>query len=161
MLKLVLTWFMPLPFFLAGLMVCTWGWLKHQEGKRTLAWTAVDGTVLSTQTEQTMAGNSINPERRAIGVVRYRYRWNGKDYEGNRVGLMNRSYLTPWLAARSIRAYSAGLPVKVFVNPSAPGEAVLVPGPGQGSTAMLAAGVVMALSGLIVSQVVLRLGLVS
>lgn len=160
MLKLALTWFMPLPFLLVGLAICSWGWLKVQEGKRTLAWPAVDGTVLSATVEQTMAGVSMGTERRAFGAVRYRYRWNGKDYDADRVQLTNRTFLTPWLAARSIKAYRAGMAVKVFVNPAEPAEAVLVPGPGQGAAALLAAGVVVALSGLVVSQLVLRLGVV-
>ncbi len=93
----------------------------------------------------------LDPSRRntVVPVVTYEYDFGGQRYTGSRLAIFERGFQFRSSAEAAASRFSIGQRVNVFVNPAAPAEAVLRPGPQTGAAVgFQLAGAVLAASGL-------------
>jgi hypothetical protein len=87
------------------------------------SWPFVAGTVVESRAVIGCGkGSSYYP------YVRYKYTYNSHEYEGRRIAFGNSGCGSEQSASNAAAAYPSGQAVTVWVNPSAPSEAVLVVG---------------------------------
>jgi hypothetical protein len=107
---------------LGGLLLAIW--LRFRQGAHTGKWPMVEGVVLEcgVVSEREDAGQLYRP------VVRYRYEVGGRRFEADQIrwGEPTR-YDAYTQARRRIDGYRSGRRVRVYYDPSHPGEAVLQP----------------------------------
>ena len=90
---------------------------------RAKSWASVSGTVVESRAVIGCGkGSSYYP------LVRYRYMYNSREYEGRRIAFGNFGCGSEQSARHAAAAYPSGHTVTVWVNPSAPIEATLVVG---------------------------------
>lgn len=96
-----------------------------RDGWHAQTWPQVQATLLATDLEQHYSDNSYTYEVTA----RYRYRYDGQDYEGTRVGLtVGSDNIGDWhqrIHRRLQRALSNSDSITVYVNPDDPADAVI------------------------------------
>jgi len=94
-------------------------------------WVRVGGRIISSSIGTEMGPRGVQI---FIPVVEYNYKYEGKEYKGNRLTFLgtssgsNGKAVSKWLALRYIRPFAINQETDVFVNPKSPGEAVLLPG---------------------------------
>ena len=89
-------------------------------------WDRVEGVIIASEVDQPPAHVS-DDETVATPVIRYRYRINGNDLEGDRNRLGGVPMTTRLLAMQQVARYPLGARVDVYVNPKNPKRALLEP----------------------------------
>jgi hypothetical protein len=110
---------------LAGLPF-TWGvaYSFYAEHKAQKAWARTAAHVVESRVAEKMRSERI----KYYALLRYRYRFNGRDYESSRIGNTDGYYSGRGPAQKLADRYPAGAGVIAFVDPANPGNAVLEPG---------------------------------
>ena len=89
-------------------------------------WDRVEGVIIASEVDQPPARVS-DDETDATPVIRYRYRINGNDLEGDRNRLGGVPMTTRLLAMQQVARYPLGARVDVYVTPKNPKRALLQP----------------------------------
>lgn len=82
-------------------------------------WPIVSGTVMSSSVGKASSSESFYP------VIHYKYNYSGKEFESDQVYLGLVTYTDPEKVTRIVSVASAGKPIKIYVNPNLPSDAVL------------------------------------
>jgi hypothetical protein len=113
-----------------GLGIFVLGVGDIRDGRRSLHWPAVDGTVLSCR----ISRHLLAPPRPEI---RYGYAFGGSSYVSNRIWPGEILAIMPVMSGRAAQKLAGRFPegrkVTVRVNPADPTEAALIPGPRKAS----------------------------
>lgn len=110
--------------------------LEVRQARRSQAWPVTEGTVLRSEVvvERVQADDDFHAE------VTYRYRLNGREYQGDRIGfgfeLSDRLDSAEAIVAR----YPAGSSILVYYDPADPSQSVLEPGATAGNKLLVMAG---------------------
>lgn len=122
-------WVFSLALFPMGLGVFALGLGDVRDGYRSRSWSQAPGKVLSSR----LVRNFPAPPK---PEVRYTYTFEGKPYVSNRLwpgGILAIMPVMSGEAARElVSTYPENAEVAVYVNPSRPSEAALIPGPRKG-----------------------------
>jgi Protein of unknown function (DUF3592) len=89
-------------------------------------WSKVDGVITTSEVDLPPSHVS-DDETDATPVIRYRYRIEGNDLEGDRIGIGEVAMTTRLLAMQQAARYPLGAHVDVYVNPKNPKRALLEP----------------------------------
>ena len=89
-------------------------------------WDRVEGVIIASEVDEPLSHVS-DDEDDATPVIRYRYRINGNDIEGDRVRVGGVPTTTRLLAMQQVARYPLGAHVDVYVNPKDPKRALLEP----------------------------------
>jgi hypothetical protein len=89
-------------------------------------WDKVEGVIIASEVDQPLSHLS-DDETDATPVIRYRYRINGHDLEGDRIRVGGVPMTTRLLAMQQVARYPLGAHVDVYVNPKNPKRALLEP----------------------------------
>jgi hypothetical protein len=122
---------------LLGLGASVWA---LQGGLATRGWTPVDGTVVGVAVRRDLNRRAVvtdeaSRERQSTFKVELRYRWavQGRSYLGTRHAIGDGNTVSRHgqraEAEAAARAWQLGAPVRVFVDPKDPAQAVLKTGP--------------------------------
>jgi hypothetical protein len=121
---------------ISAAMLYNWFRLRAQM-QAAHSWDKTEGVITLSRVEQpaTHVSDDLND---ASPVIHYRYRAGGQEFEGDRIGIGGQPMTTSVLAARRIAKYPVGARVDVYIDPNAPGNALLEPGQQGGLAAQLA-----------------------
>jgi len=89
-------------------------------------WDKVEGLIVASEVDQPPPHMSDDQDD-ATPVIRYRYRINGQDLEGDRIRVGGVPMTTRLLAMQQVARYPLGAHVDVYVNPKNPKRALLEP----------------------------------
>jgi Protein of unknown function (DUF3592) len=89
-------------------------------------WDKVEGVIIASEVDQPLSHMS-DDEDDATPVIRYRYRINGNDIEGDGVRVGGMPMTTRLEATQQVARYPLGAHVDVYVNPKNPKRALLEP----------------------------------
>lgn len=98
----------------------------HGETRSASKWSKVDGVIVASEVDQPPSHVS-DDETDATPIIRYRYRVDGNDIEGDRIGIGDAPMTTRMLAMQQAAGYPLGAHVDVYVNPNNPKRALLEP----------------------------------
>ena len=108
---------------LAGLAF-TWvlytAWQRAEETRR---WVATPCQIVSARLVSERPSPNANLTHKA--VLRYRYSYQGNEYEGHRIKRVDAATVHEDVARRNLQAYPLGLKTTCYVNPHEPGQSVL------------------------------------
>jgi hypothetical protein len=90
-------------------------------------WDKIEGVIIASEVDQPPSHVSDDQDD-ATPVIRYRYRIDGSDLEGDRVRVGGVPMTTRLLAMQQVARYPLGAHVDVYVNPKNPKRALLEPG---------------------------------
>ncbi|MBF0123424.1 MAG: DUF3592 domain-containing protein [Candidatus Omnitrophica bacterium] len=131
-----------------GSVFAVMGMVSWRKANASQSWTSVNGVVESAKVTTLSFRSGKNGLSRSYGVsVVYRYAFNGLEYKGNKVRMMDGTFTNPSSADRFVQHYPPGARVAVFVNPHDPSDAVLKTGESQGEMIFVYLSVAFALSG--------------
>jgi hypothetical protein len=82
-------------------------------------WSKVDGVIVASEVAQP-ASHVSDDETDATPIIRYRYRIDGNDLEGDRIRVGGMPMTTRLLAMQQVARYPLGAHVDVYVNPKNP-----------------------------------------
>jgi len=134
-------------FFFGGLMIgipilLIW-FFQRRQAQTNLRWPSVPGKIVDSKVTQVRDSDG---DMSKTAVVSYAYAVAGTPLLGSRVSIGNRN------PSAVVQKYPAGADVLVFYDPNKPGSAVLEPG-GSGLTALLVAGLVVILAGIVIGVI--------
>jgi uncharacterized protein DUF3592 len=89
-------------------------------------WSKVDGVIIASGIDQPPSHVS-DDETDATPIIRYRYRIDGNDLEGDRIGIGDVPMTTRMLAMQQAARYPLGAHIDVYVNPKNSKRALLEP----------------------------------
>ena len=98
----------------------------RSETRSASNWDKVDGVIIASDVDEPLSDMSDDDDD-ATPVIRYRYRVNGRDLEGDRVRAGGVPMTTRMLAMQQVARYPLGAHVDVYVNPKNPKRALLEP----------------------------------
>jgi len=96
------------------------------ETRTASKWSKVDGVIIASEVDQPPSHVS-DDETDATPIIRYRYRIDGNDIEGDRIRIGGVPMTTRLLAMQQVARYPLGAHVDVYVNPKNPKRALLEP----------------------------------
>ncbi len=96
------------------------------ETRNASTWSKVDGVIVASEVDQP-ASHVSDDETDATPIIRYRYRIDGNDLEGDRIRVGGMPMTTRLLAMQQVARYPLGAHVDVYVNPKSPKRALLDP----------------------------------
>jgi len=97
------------------------GLIALKRGPATRFWSPVSATILRSRVR--CDGDTYEAE------VSYKYEFAGEEHECSQIRLIQTSSSIKSQAERVVKRYKPAVTVLAYVNPQAPGEAVLEPGP--------------------------------
>jgi Protein of unknown function (DUF3592) len=89
-------------------------------------WDRVEGVIIASEVDQPLSDVSDDQDD-ATAVIRYRYRVDGNDLEGDRIRVGGVPMTTRLQAMQQVARYPLGVHVDVYVNPKNPKRALLEP----------------------------------
>jgi hypothetical protein len=89
-------------------------------------WDKIEGVIIASEVDQP-ASHLSDDATDVTPVIRYRYRINGHDLEGDRIRVGGVPMTTRLLAMQQVARYPLGARVDVYVNPKNPKRALLEP----------------------------------
>jgi hypothetical protein len=108
-------------FLVGGALLIVAGVVSFRKSRASTAWPTVEGSIVASGVETS--------DEHYYPRVHYLYSFGGESFRGSSIRFVERGYNFKRSAKAAASRYKVGQPVVVSVNPAAPGEAVLQPGP--------------------------------
>jgi hypothetical protein len=143
---------MPALLLLVSAFFVYVGVQNRRLARESVNWPSVDGEIVSAQVVEELNRSRTGPSTRTYRpTIRYRYRVNGVEFEGDRVSLGEYATGDRADAEQVVGAYPAGRPVRVHYRLDAPATAVLEPGASGLPSFYAALGGVFFVAGLVLA----------
>jgi len=113
-------------------------------------WNKIEGVIIVSEVEQPPS-HASDDLTDATSVIRYRYRVDGRDFEGDRIRVGGVPMTTRMLAIRQVARYPLGARVDVYVNPKNPKRALLEPKAQNNIAGVIAFTVTFGIAALVLS----------
>ena len=120
----IIRWLLTILIALLGIMTMLGAAFKHFEGKASLSWPSVEGTVHETRLGAKEQRGDVDYHPR----IQYSYEVDGRGYKSDRIDFDYPFFETEQEAQAFLEMYPVGAPLTVYYDPDDPGAALLDPG---------------------------------